>query len=114
MALGPSTGVVDGQRFTFPSSLAYNPTGYGPQTIGVPQSSPTIPPTMAALSATAVGGLVETVGGYGAAGPGNAAAVRAAREHPWSPRLSPLLWAVFGLLISILYLQKIHWGPVGS
>jgi len=112
--LGPSTAVIDGQRFAFPTSFAYSPMGYGPQTTGVPNASPTIPPAMAAFNATAVGGLVETQGQYGAHGSANAAAAKAAHDNPWNPRLSPVLWAVAGLLLSLLYLQRVHWSPVGG
>lgn len=111
MVMGPQSAVVDGQRYAFSTRYAWNPQGWGPQTTGVPNASPTIPPTVAALSSSAVGGLVENVGGYGTAGPGNTAQAQAASDNPWSLKLSPTLWAVVLLVLSVLYLQKIHWSP---
>ena len=50
MALGSQTQVVDGQRNIFPTSAQFYPTQYGPQTTGVPQVSPTMPPYIGAAN----------------------------------------------------------------
>lgn len=108
MSLGSDTGVVNGQRFTFPTTASYQPVAYGPQTTGVPNVSPTIPPFFGgAPSATNALG-VETVGGYGTAG-NNAMATSVANQNPWNLRVSPVLWAVLGLVFSLLLLKGIHW-----
>ncbi len=101
MALGPSTGVVNGQRFTFPTSAAYGPVGYGPQTAGVPQISPTMPPF--------IGGGGGASGGLGTADAANTTNSIAAGMAPWNWKVSPVIWAVVGLVLSIWLIQKIHW-----
>ena|SRR5690348_18495204 len=112
--LGPGNAVIDGQRFALPTRYAYNPQGYGPQTTGVPNVSPTIPPTFASMAATnAGGGYYATPGAYGTAD-SNAALTQAATAEPFSLKHSPVLWAVILLLVSIFLLGKIHWSPTGS
>ena len=110
---GPDTAVIDGQRFALPPRSIYNPQGYGPQTTGVPNASPTLPPAMAALDSASggVGGVYETVGGYGTA-TSNTALTAQAAAAPMSLKHSPVLWAVGLLLVSVLLLGKIHWAPV--
>jgi hypothetical protein len=111
MAMGPSTAVVDGQRFTFPTGNAYNPTGFGQLVQMQPISNVNVPP-MVGGGGGSMGGAVQgtdVVGGYGTANL-NSAATMAANQNPWSLRDSPLLWAVIGLVLSLLILTKIHWG----
>lgn len=69
MALGQDTAVVDGQRNTFPTSDSYTPASYGPQTTGVPNVSPSMPPFMGTGQTNGGGptGALEGVGGYGTA-----------------------------------------------
>ena len=108
MSLGSDTAVVNGQRFTTPTTAAYLPTAYGPQTTGVPNVSPTMPPFIGGqASATSTLG-VETVGGYGTAG-NNALATTVAGNNAFNPRVSPVIWAVLGLIVGLLALKWIHW-----
>lgn len=107
MSLGSDTGVVNGQRFTFPTTASYQPIAYGPQTTGVPNVSPTIPPFFGGTPSTNALG-VETVGGYGTAG-NNAVATSVAAANPFNLKASAVLWAVGGLLLSIVLLKGIHW-----
>lgn len=104
MAYGPSTGVVNGQRFSFPTDYAYDPMAYGPQTQGVVNVSPTMPPF---IGGNAAGGLAA-VNGYGTAD-NNALVATIAGQHPWNWKVSPVIWVLVGLIGSILLLQKIHW-----
>jgi hypothetical protein len=111
VALGPSSAVIDGQRFALPTRYAYQPSSWGPQTSTVPNASPTIPPSFAAMGA-AQGPVVSTPGAYGTADSNSALAATAA-ANPFSLKLSPTLWAVILLLGSIFLLGKIHWSPTG-
>ena len=107
--LGPQTMVVDGQRFSFPSHFQYAPTQYGPQTTGVPQVSPTMPPFIgAANGGYAAPGAMEGVGGYGTAG-NNALMTQVAAEHPHNLKVSPVWWAVGALLVGLTLLKGVHW-----
>lgn len=114
MSLGQGTQVVDGQRNLFPTSAAYAPASYGPQTTGVPNISPTMPPYIGA--ANTGGGIgpgagSEGVGGYGTAG-NNAVVTAIAAANPHNLKVSPVWWAVFALLIGLLLLNGVHWRKV--
>jgi hypothetical protein len=112
MSLGPLTQVVDGQRNTFPAGYQFFPQGYGPQTTGVPQVSPTMPPFIGAQNTAGGGGGgawgSEGVGGYGTAG-NNAVVTQIAAGNPHSLKASPLWWAIGFLIIGLLLLKGIHW-----
>ena len=123
MTVGADSAVVNGQLVTLPSRYAYMPTPFGPQTVGVPQVTPSYPPYVGG-SSSAPG--VENVGGYGTAG-ANALATGIAAQNPWSPKLSPVWMAVVGLIVALVLLKAIHWretilegnesarvGPVGE
>lgn len=110
MSLGPATQVVDGQRNTFPTSYAFRPSQYGPQTTGVPNVSPTVPPFLGA-NATTGGmspGTPTNVGGYGTAD-NNAAVTAVANQHPHNLKVSPVWWAVGGLLGGLVLLKAVSW-----
>lgn len=109
MSLGSSTQVVDGQRFTFPSAFAYAPTQYGPQTTGVPQVSPTMPPFIGTANGggTSAAGM-EGVGGYGTAG-NNAQVTAVAAANPHNLKVSPVWWAVGALVVGLTLLNVVHW-----
>jgi hypothetical protein len=96
MSLGGQTAMVNGIRFQVPTTAAYNPTGYGPQTIGAPSTVPQQPP---AIGAT--GGSI--------AGTGVSATAAQAAANPHSLRWSPLWWAVIFLVVSIVLLKGVHW-----
>lgn len=106
MSLGADTVVVNGQRFATPTWAAYAPVGYGPQTTGVPQVSPSMPPYLGGSPTN--NSLIENVGGYGTAG-NNALAATMANQNPWSFKHSPVLFAVIGLLVALFLLRHIHW-----
>lgn len=112
MSLGATTQIVDGQRNTFPSSYAFFPTQYGPQTTGVPQVSPTMPPFIGAAngggSSLGVGAGAEGVGGYGTAG-NNAMVTATAAAHPHNLKTSPVWWAVASLIVGLVLLNAVHW-----
>lgn len=110
MSLGSNTQVIDGQRNTFPSSYAFQPTQYGPQTTGVPQVSPTMPPFLGAASGagSSTGAGMEGVAGYGTAG-NNALVTQIANGHPFNLKVSPTLWAVLVLIVGLVALQAVHW-----
>jgi hypothetical protein len=107
------TAVVDGQRVLLPPLAAFAPANYGPQTTGVPNVSPTIPPVM---GVGMVGGMAnssggvgyQSVNGYGTAD-NNAAAAAAAGDQPFSLKSSPVLWAVGLLVFGLVALQAINW-----
>lgn len=109
MSLGSQSAVVDGQRFALPTSAQWNPMRYGPQTTGVPQVSPTMPPFLGASNGQGASmGVSENVGGYGTAG-NNALVTAIASEHPHNWRVSPVWWAVSALIIGTLLLRGVHW-----
>lgn len=108
MSLGSDTGVVNGQRFAFPTTASYNPMAYGPQTTGVPNVSPTMPPFIGGGNGPTSGLGFEGVGGYGTAG-NNQFTTGIAQAHPFDARLSPVWWAVIGLLLALILLKGIHW-----
>ena len=110
MPLGQGTQVVDGQRNLFPTSAAYAPAGFGPQTTGVPTVSPTMPPYIGAAGS---GGLSasagsENVGGYGTAG-NNAVTTAIANANPYNLKVSPVWWAVIALILGLLLMNGVHW-----
>lgn len=108
MALGSDTAVVNGQRFTFPTTASYNPMAWGPQTTGVPNVTPTQPPFLGGVPSGTLGGTYGTVGGYGTA-QNNTLNASIANAHPFNLRVSPVLWAVVGLVVALLLLKAIHW-----
>jgi len=108
MSLGADTGVVNGQRFAFPTRASYDPVQYGPQTTGVPQVSPTIPPFIGGTSAVTASGAAEGIGGYGTAG-NNQQVTAIAAANPFNLKVSPLWWAIGLLLLSLLLLNGVHW-----
>jgi hypothetical protein len=111
MALGSDTGVVNGQRFTFPTWDSYSPTGFGPQTTGVPQVSPTMPPFIGASNTGAGGGMaagMEGVGGYGTAA-NNTLTTAVAGSNPHNWKVSPVWWAVIALIVGLVLLKGVHW-----
>jgi hypothetical protein len=86
--LGSQTDVILGQRFTQPTQAQYNPMRYGPQTTGVPQVSPSMPPFMGASNGAGSSlGVQEGVNGYGTAG-NNALVTQIAAEHPHHMKVS--------------------------
>lgn len=120
MSLGPDTGVVNGQRNTFPTSDSFRPMSYGVQSSGVPIVSPSIPPFIGGSPAS--GGSVG-VGGYGTAD-NNAAVTQIAAQYPYNLKVSPVWWAVAALVGGLVLLKAIHWretiaeegrvGPLGE
>lgn len=111
MSLGSQTQVVDGQRNTFPTAFQYQPNAWGPETTGVPQVSPTMPPFISSYNSGGASGAafgLEGVGGYGTAGNNNAVA-GVAGSHPWNPKVSPLPWAIVFLILGLVLLKGIHW-----
>jgi hypothetical protein len=106
--LGQGTFVVDGQRTTLPPAAAFVPPSFGPQTSGVPNVTPSIPPMMGGTfgGATAQSGSMGygAVGGYGTAD-NNALVTSIAAANPHSLTASPLWWAVGFLLGGVLLLQ---------
>ena len=111
MSLGQGTQVVDGQRNTFPTLASYQPTGYGPQTTGVPQVSPTMPPFIGAANSATGGGAafgLEGIGGYGTAA-NNSTVTAVANANPHNLKVSPVWWAVVFLIVGLLLLKGINW-----
>lgn len=106
MSLGADTTVVNGQRFIAPTRDQWFPMGYGPQTTGVPQVSPSMPPFLGGSPTN--NSMIEGVGGYGTAG-NNAVSTQIANAHPWNLKASPVIWAIVGLLLSIFLLRHVHW-----
>lgn len=104
--LGSDTGVVNGQRFVFPTTASYAPQGWGQQVTGVPQVSPTVPPFLGGAPIGA-GGL-EGVGGYGTAG-NNAQMTAIAAANPHNLKVSPTWWAVGLGLGALILLKVISW-----
>jgi hypothetical protein len=104
MALGASTNVINGQFIGLPQGYQYAPQGYGPGTVTVPSSPPTVPPSIGGGSSTqlaSASGLGQ-VGLYGSQ----------AAAHPWSLKVSPLPWAVLGLLFALVMLHLVHYRTV--
>jgi hypothetical protein len=111
MSLGQGTQVVDGQRNLFPTSFAYSPQSFGPQTTGVPNVSPTMPPFIGA--ANTAGGMgsaagMEGVGGYGTA-TNNTLTTAIANSNPHNLKVSPVWWAVIALVVGLVLLRAVHW-----
>lgn len=106
MAFGPESTVVNGQLLALPQSYQYAPAGYGPQTVGVPQVSPSYPPFLGAPMGQTAG--ASAVGGYGTAD-NNTLAASVANKHPFNLKGSATIWAVGGLVVSLVLLKAIHW-----
>lgn len=112
MDLGSQTQVVNGQRNIFPTWSQFNPTQYGPQTTGVPQISPTMPPFLGGQNAAAtMGAGMDSVGGYGTAG-NNGTVTAIAAANPHNLKVSPVWWAVGLLIVGLLLLNGVHWRKV--
>jgi hypothetical protein len=108
MSMGADTFLVNGQLLPFPTPAAYGPQGYGPQTMGVPNVAAAYPPYKGAGGAMTQAPGSESIGGYGTAGNNNIVASIGA-AHPWNPRVSPVPWALAGLIGSLLVLKAVHW-----
>lgn len=106
MLSGPDSQAVNGQLLAFPTTAAYTPASYGPQTLGVPNVTPSYPPFIGGSVQSSPGS--ESVGGYGTAGQ-NQLATSIAAAHPWNLRASPTLWAVSGLVLALVCLKAVHW-----
>jgi hypothetical protein len=103
--LGQGTFVVDGQRTTLAPASAFSVQSYGPQTSGVPNLTPTIPPMMGGTTGGVAGANGHnSVQGYGTAD-NNAMVASIAAQNPHSLQASPLWWAVGCLVGGVLLLQ---------
>lgn len=109
MALGADSVVVNGQLLTQPQGYMYSPPNFGPQTLGVPNISPAYPPFQGQAMTNTPGS--ESVGGYGTAG-NNSVMTATAGANPWSPKVSPLPWAIAALVIGLAGLHFFHWREV--
>jgi hypothetical protein len=109
VSLGPNTLAENGSRFTVPTWAAYAPTGYGQETVGVPNVSPTMPPFMGSGGGTAApGGSVNGVGGYGTASNNTlTTSIANANSHNW--KVSPVWWAIVALIVGLVLLKSVHW-----
>lgn len=109
--LGADTQIVNAQLVDTPTAAAYSPFGFTPQTIGVPNVSPSLPPYIfggSPLGTTGGSAGGGQVGGYGTA-ENNSMVAGIANAHPFSPKVSPVWWAVIGLVLSLVLLKSIHW-----
>lgn len=110
MAIGSDTIALNGIRTTTPTYASYNPLSFGPQTSGVPNVSPQLPPFLGGSAAgapgTGTGG--ENVNGYGTAG-GNYLATSIAGSNPHHFAVAPTWWVVIFLLVGLLLLKGVHW-----
>lgn len=106
MSLGADTVVVNGERVNIAPYAAYVPQGYGPQTVGVPNVTPSYPAYLGGTTGTQPG--AEGVGGYGTAG-NNSMVAGIANAHPFNLRVSPVMWAIVGLAGGLILLKAIHW-----
>lgn len=104
--LGQGTAVVDGQRVTLAPSAAFTPASYGPQTTGVPNVTPSIPPYLASngVGAAGAGAGHANVDGYGTA-ENNTMVTQIAGDHPFSLKVSPVVWALGALVGGVLLLH---------
>ncbi len=110
MAEGADTIDQFGSRFTTPTYYSYRPQGYGPQTTGVPQVSPTLPPFLGGSAAGGSGSGYSggSVGGYGTA-ENNGLVTNIANQNPHNWKVSPTWWAVALLIIGLMLLKVVHW-----
>lgn len=112
MSLGSQSDVVNGQRFVIPTWDQWSPTQYGPQSTGVPNVSPTIPPYVnggsVGLGGSAGGAGMVGVGGYGTAD-NNSTVTAIANANPHSLKVSPVWWTVGLLLIGLFLLKAVNW-----
>jgi hypothetical protein len=76
--------------------------------MGVPNVSPSYPPYIGGGAMSMGAGAATHVGGYGTAD-NNAQVAAIANAHPWNLRVSPVLWAVVGLVVGLIALKSIHW-----
>jgi hypothetical protein len=106
MSVGSDTGVVNGTRFTFPTWASYAPSGYGQQSLGVPNVSPTVPAGLNQGGGTA-GGAISGVGGYGTAD-NNTLTTSIAGQNPHNWKVSPVWWAVMALIVGLVLLKGVH------
>lgn len=106
MALGAQTVVIDGQRFSVPTTAAYNPYGFAQLTQPQQISNVNFPPMLPGGAGAATG--FSTVGGYGTAEQ-NAMTTAAANAKPWDMKLSPTVWAMLFLIGGLVGLSVIHW-----
>lgn len=113
MSLGSQTSVVNGQRVDTPVWDQYSPQGYGPQTTGVPNVSPTMPPFIGSANTQGFSGtgVAEGVGGYGTAG-NNSLTTAIANNNPNNLKVSPVWWAVGLLVAGLLLLNAVSWRKV--
>ena len=102
MVQGPSSNVINGQLIPLARGSQYAPQGFGPQTTTVPQMPPTVPPPIS-------GGSTGTMAS--AAGNGSQTGLHAMLigNNPWNPKVSPLPWALAGLVIALLMLHFVHY-----
>lgn len=106
--LGADTEMINGQLVSTPQMTQYSPQGWGPQTLGVPNVTPAFPPFLGGATPTSMAPGAESVGGYGTAGNNNQV-TQMANAHPWNWRVSPVPWAIGGLLLALFLLKAIHW-----
>lgn len=97
MAVGFGSAVVNGQLAPMMQGDFHNPVSYGPPLETVPASAPQIPPFW--------GSLINTPNNTGAQAQGNSAA----KADPFNLGVSPVVWAIIFVLISVLGLRFIHY-----
>lgn len=113
MTTGAESLVVNGQLIPQPQLYQFQPQGFGPQTVGVPNISPSYPPFlgMGGNQAMLNSGAQSNVGGYGTAD-NNGMMTANAAGSPFNLRVSPLPWAIAALLIGLAGLHFFHWREV--
>jgi hypothetical protein len=94
------TWEVGGGRFATWGASAFNPHGMVGVTTATQLATPTVPPTMAAVSGASMGGPVQ-------GGMSNTAAAGAAA--PWSPRTSILPWVLVALIVGMFALHRLYY-----
>lgn len=107
--VGPGSAVTDGQRFAVLTQSAFRPQAFGPTVTAAPAAVATVPPAVGSGYYGAAGSAgATTIGGYGTAD-NNTYVASTAAQAPFSFRTSPLPWAVFGLVGSLVALRLIFW-----
>lgn len=107
MALGAQTAVIDGQRFSVPTTSAFNPYGFAQLTQPQPMANVNFPPVLP--NGVPAGGTgFSSVGGYGTAEQ-NALATSNANAKPWDIKAAPTWWAIIFLVLAIFLLSTVHW-----
>lgn len=112
--IGPGSAEIAGNRVPIQTSSAWNPLGFGARVQAAPASLNTIPPAVGGGSM--MGGAstgVVTVGGYGTAD-NNEQVAQIAGDNPWSVQNSPVIFAVLGLIGSLVLLRVIFWRKEGG